>query len=79
MQDDRNGYLVDKDIQISQKLFELLGNKKKLNDLSKQSFFISQNYTAESHVLKVENFYKKVLELYPDKLSLLQEQTNFNY
>ncbi len=71
VQNDRNGYLVDSDEEITIKLKYLLNNNIKLKEFSKMSLIISQAFTAENHVNKVEEFYKKVLELYPDKLDLL--------
>jgi len=68
-----NGYLVDTDSQITEKLIELFKNKDKLNQFSKASLFISESYTADNHVNKVENFYNKILELYPDNLQLLND------
>lgn len=71
VQNGRNGYLVDSDEEITIKLKNLLNNNNKLKEFSKMSQIISQAYTAENHVNKVEEFYNKVLELYPDKLELL--------
>jgi 1,2-diacylglycerol 3-alpha-glucosyltransferase len=73
VQNDINGYLVDTDKEISLKLKEVLNNKEKLKRFSEASLYISQSYTAENHVIKVENFYKKILELYPDRMHLLSE------
>ena len=67
-----NGHLVETDDEITTKLCELIHDEKKLKKYSEASFYISQSYTAENHVNKVENFYKKILELYPDRLNLLK-------
>lgn len=68
-----NGYLVDNDINITTKLIDLLNDKNKLKEFSKASFYVSQSFTAENHVNKVEKFYKKILELYPERMDLLAE------
>jgi 1,2-diacylglycerol 3-alpha-glucosyltransferase len=74
VQNDVNGYLVDTDEMLKLKIMELLDNEKKLKEFSKASYNISQLFTAETHVAKVENFYKKVIELYPNKLDLLMDR-----
>ena len=71
-----NGYLVESDDEITAKLNELLHDEEKLKEYSKASLYISESYTAENHVNKVENFYKKILELYPDRLNLLRDYTH---
>lgn len=73
VQDDINGYLVESDQELTLKLKELLNNSQKLKDFSKSSLYISHSYTAQTHVNKLENFYKKILELYPDRLHLLKD------
>ena len=73
VQNNKNGYLVNSDEEITIKLNELLNNKEKLKEFSKMSLIISQSYTAENHSKKIEEFYKKTIELYPDKLYLLNQ------
>ena len=73
VQNNRNGYLVESDEEITIKLKELMDNKEKLKEFSKMSQIISQSYTAENHSKKIEEFYKKTKELYPDKLYLLNQ------
>ncbi|MBN2546050.1 MAG: glycosyltransferase [Spirochaetes bacterium] len=71
VQNGKNGYLVDSDSELTDRIIELLNNCKKLEEFSENSYYISQSFKAESHVNKVENLYKKVINLYPDKLNLL--------
>jgi 1,2-diacylglycerol 3-alpha-glucosyltransferase len=73
VQNGRNGYLVDADVDLTTRLIELLTNEEKRKNYAKYSYYISQLYTAENHVDKVESFYKKILELYPDKIQLLKD------
>ena len=71
VQDGNNGYIVENDSEITIKLRELLQDEEKLDSFSKASYYISQTYTAGAHVNKVENLYKKIIELYPNRLDLL--------
>ncbi len=71
VQDGINGYLVDTEEELAEKVELLFKDNKKMEEFSKASFYISQTFTAENHVDKVEEFYKKVIELFPDKLYLL--------
>ncbi|HOJ65280.1 MAG TPA: glycosyltransferase [Spirochaetota bacterium] len=61
-----NGYLVDTDEEISSCIQKLLNDNKLLEMFSDESYNISQKFTAENHVNKVEALYNKVLECYPD-------------
>jgi len=72
VKDDRNGFLVDSDEELTNRVMALLSNDKMLKEFSENSYNISQGFTAENHVNKVEAFYQKVLELYPDRLHLLK-------
>ena len=74
VQNDINGYLVDNEQELTLKLKELISNSQKLREFSKSSLYISQSYTAQTHVNKLENFYQKVLELYPNNLHLLRNK-----
>lgn len=73
VQNGKNGYLVNSDEDLTIKLNGLLKNKDKLKEFSKMSQLISQSYTAENHSKKIEEFYKKTIELFPDKLNLINQ------
>ncbi len=73
VQEGKNGHLVDSETALTARLTELLKNEDKRKSFGKYSYFVSQSYSAETHVDKVENFYKKVVELYPDKIQLLRD------
>jgi len=78
VQNGKNGYLVDSDDELTDRIIELLNNNKKLEEFSENSYYISQSFKAEFHVNNVENLYKKVISLYPDKLHLLLDKQFLN-
>lgn len=74
VQNEKNGFLVDSDEEIAKKVEFLLNNEELKKQFSEYSYLISQSYTAEHHVNKVEELYKKVISLYPDRLHLLLDK-----
>lgn len=73
VKNDYNGYLVDNDEGITEKLDLLLNNEKLLNEFSENSLVHSDNFTAERHVGKLERFYREVIKRYPDRMEELRE------
>jgi len=57
-----NGYLVDTDEELGQKVKELLSQPEFLADFAKASFKLAKNFTAVEHVNHVEKLYQRVLE-----------------
>jgi 1,2-diacylglycerol 3-alpha-glucosyltransferase len=71
----KNGYLVDTDEEMTEKIKLLLNDNALLKQFSKASLEISQMFTADHHVERMEKLYKRVLELYPDRLDQLKKET----
>jgi 1,2-diacylglycerol 3-alpha-glucosyltransferase len=61
IRDSENGYLVDSDRQIAEKLVEILGDEAKLLTMSQNGLILSDQFNAEEHVKKVESLYQQVL------------------
>lgn len=57
-----NGYLVDTDEELGQKVKDLLSQPELLADFAKASFKLAKNFTAVEHVNHVEKLYQRVLE-----------------
>ncbi|MCG8571176.1 MAG: glycosyltransferase, partial [Spirochaetes bacterium] len=64
--DDYNGFLVDQDEEVLEKLEYILEDQDTLIRFSENSLINSQKFTAEVHVNKMEKFYQRVLEKYPE-------------
>lgn len=71
----QNGYLCDTDEEMTVRIDELLSDEGKLKVYSKNAYEISQIFTADNHVAKMEKLYKKVIECYPNKLEQLKDET----
>ena len=63
---DRNGYLVESESEMTEKLVKMINDNSMLQNFSHESLLISKNFTAETHVENMERLYKRVIELYPD-------------
>jgi 1,2-diacylglycerol 3-alpha-glucosyltransferase len=63
---DRNGYLVESDQEMTERLTRIINDEKMLLEFSRESLLISKNFTAENHVEKMENLYNRILDLFPD-------------
>lgn len=63
-----NGFLVDTDEEITEKLKYILENEYIYNDFREASLKLSMNFTAEHHVSKVERLYKEVIKNFPGKI-----------
>jgi 1,2-diacylglycerol 3-alpha-glucosyltransferase len=61
IEDDYNGYLVDTDAAIVERLSEILGDEAKLTELSENSLTLSDRFNAETHVEKLESLYRQIL------------------
>lgn len=61
VEDDYNGYLVDTDGEIAERLLEILSDATKLARLSDNSLTSSNKFNAETHVEKLEALYQHLL------------------
>ena len=68
VQEGVNGHLVDSDEDFLLKLDNLLKDEKKLKQYSIGSSEISQRFTAENHVKRMEQLYNTVLKYFPNKI-----------
>ncbi len=68
VQEGINGHLVDSDEELFIKLDALLKDEEKLRQYSIGSSEISERFTAENHVKRMEKLYNVVLEHYPNKI-----------
>ncbi len=66
-----NGYMADTDRELAARIEELLADPKKHKKFSEASLKHSQMFTADNHAKRMEKLYKKVIELYPNKLKAL--------
>lgn len=69
----KNGYLVDTDDGLTEKVEELLSDPAKLKSFSAAALEISKTFSADNHVARMEKLYKKVLECYPDNIEKLKD------
>lgn len=65
-----NGYLVDSDEEIAQKVKELIDDDVKLAEFSKESKRISQDFSAQKHVEKMLAYYEDIVKTFPNKLTV---------
>jgi 1,2-diacylglycerol 3-alpha-glucosyltransferase len=63
-----NGYLVDSEDELTEKVKYIIGDNALLKKFSKASLEISKLFTAEKHVEKAEKLYKRVIDLYSQGL-----------
>jgi 1,2-diacylglycerol 3-alpha-glucosyltransferase len=63
-----NGYLVESDEEITEKLNELVSDNGMMKKFSNSSLEISKSFTADNHVEKVEKLYKRMIGLYEQGL-----------
>jgi len=61
IQDGYNGYLVDSDRQIAERLSEILSDETKLLQFSENGLIVADKFNAETHVDKLESLYQQVL------------------
>jgi 1,2-diacylglycerol 3-alpha-glucosyltransferase len=59
---DYNGYLVDSDRQLAERLSELLSDEAKLLEFSRNGLILSERFNAEAHVEKLESLYQQMIE-----------------
>ena len=69
-----NGYMTDTDEELTARIEELLTDPKKHKKFSDASLKIPQMFTADNHAKRMEKLYKKVIELYPNKLDALKNE-----
>jgi 1,2-diacylglycerol 3-alpha-glucosyltransferase len=62
VKDGYNGYLVDSDPQIAERVSEILGDESKLLWFSKNGLELSYRFDAEAHVDKFESLYEEMME-----------------
>ncbi len=68
-----NGYLVNTDQEITVSVQRLLNDNKLLQMFSEESYNLSQKFTAENHVNKIEELYNKVLECFPNNMNCIKD------
>jgi len=66
--DDVNGYLVETDEELTEKLDQLISDDEKLKRFSTESFEISKRFSAHNFVEKAEKLYARVIDLYSNGL-----------
>lgn len=64
-----NGYFADSDMEMDMLLIDLIDNKDKAEEMGKEAVKISGNFTLEVHGKRTEAFYKKILEVYPKRVT----------
>jgi len=69
IEEGKNGYMADTDEEMTTLVENLLLDDKKLKLFSEEALRISEKFSAENHVNRMEKLYQKVLALYPDKLN----------
>ncbi len=74
IEEGKNGYMADTDEAMTEIVEKLITDDKKLKLFSEEALRISQKFSAENHVNRMEKLYKKVLELYPDNLNELWDE-----
>ncbi|NPV38997.1 hypothetical protein BREVNS_0496 [Brevinematales bacterium NS] len=74
IEEGKNGYMANTDEEMTELVENLLLDEKKLKAFSEEALRISQKFSAENHVARMEKLYKKVLELYPDRLNDLWDE-----
>ena len=71
----KNGYLVDSEEEMTGMIEKLINDNALYKEFSKNALEISQMFTADNHVNRMEKLYKKVLEFYPDRLEKLKDES----
>lgn len=66
--EEENGFLVDTDEQLGEKIELLLTDDTMRKSFSETSLEYSSKFTAEIHVEKMEKLYKKIIAAYPDPI-----------
>ncbi len=74
IEEGKNGYMANTDEEMTELVENLLLDEKKLKAFSEEALRISQKFSAENHVARMEKLYKKVIELYPDRLNDLWDE-----
>lgn len=64
-----NGYFADTDEELDGYMLELAADEKKRREFGKKSLEISKHFTLEMHGKRTVAFYKKVLEIFPARIS----------
>ena len=62
VQDDYNGYLVDSDQELAERLSEILCDEVRLTDFSRNGLTLSGQFNSETHVERIESLYGQVLK-----------------
>lgn len=74
IEEGKNGYMANTDEEMTELVENLLLDDKKLKAFSEEALRISRKFSAENHVARMEKLYKKVIELYPDRLNDLWDE-----
>ncbi|MBO5608363.1 MAG: glycosyltransferase [Treponema sp.] len=60
-----NGYMVDTDEEMDEKIYELSDDRKKCHEMGEKSYALSKNFLLDVHGKKTVAFYREVLKHYP--------------
>ena len=63
VQDDYNGYLVDSDQELAERLSDLLSDEARLPEFSRNGLTLSDQFNSETHVERIESLYQQVLKI----------------
>ncbi|MFN4216930.1 MAG: glycosyltransferase [Brevinematales bacterium] len=74
IEEGKNGYMANTDEDMARLVEELLLDEKKLKSFSEEALRISQKFSAENHVARMEKLYQKVIELYPERVNDLWDE-----
>jgi 1,2-diacylglycerol 3-alpha-glucosyltransferase len=74
IEEGKNGYLANSDEEMTELIEKLINDDAKLHSFSQEALRISQKFSAENHVNRMEKLYQKVLELYPSRLNELWDE-----
>jgi 1,2-diacylglycerol 3-alpha-glucosyltransferase len=65
VEDGYNGYLVDSDRQIAERVSQILDDESRRLELSQHGPIVAGRFSAEAHVAKIESLYTTVLDQSP--------------
>ena len=67
--DGKNGYLVDSDTHLAEKIRSLLDDEIRLKQFGQASLEISKQYSRDTHTKRMEAFYKRIIAEHADPKS----------
>lgn len=56
-----NGYLVESDGDLTEKIMQVVSDEKKLQHMGEESLRVSEKYSGEAHANQMEKFYEHIL------------------